>query len=308
MKRFGNYQYVPGTPMSDRDKQEVGSKFWNDGKWDNFVEPFIHGDCAEKILVDIGCNAGIFLKRAKEKGFDKVIGVEASKEARNRGLKYRDSLDMDYEIRYANMNNCLDMLPVSDYIVMANLHYYFDIPQWLDFLDQLKMKTAHVIIVTANKREKHCKASAKVKDIQSYFRDWEQVDNVIDLPLDNDPFPRQLYGLCFKNPDIERVLMERQILANNVQEGFYDELEKGRNAHKTRYYRIMKPYRRGHGWSDDRIKRFFQERVALWEDMKKNGLLRPIMLNAGGRVVDGNHRFGMMRSLGYKTVLARRVP
>ena len=28
-KQFSNYQYVEGEEMLERDKQEVGSKFWN---------------------------------------------------------------------------------------------------------------------------------------------------------------------------------------------------------------------------------------------------------------------------------------
>lgn len=55
--------------MTERDKKEVGSKFWNQGKWDNFVLPFIEDDCKDMTLVDVGCNAGLFLKLAKDKGF-----------------------------------------------------------------------------------------------------------------------------------------------------------------------------------------------------------------------------------------------
>lgn len=308
MKRFGNYQYVPGFPMSDRDKKEVGSKFWNEGKWENFVLPFIESP-HEKTLVDVGCNAGIFLKLAKDIGFDKAIGIEASKEAISRGLAYRDSLKMDYEIRYLRMEKGLSTIPVSDYMVMANIHYYFLIPEWLEYFDQLRAKTAHVIFVTADKRTVPCKASAKPEEIQTYFKDWEQVGDVIDIPPRPDPFPRQLYGLCFRNPDMERVVIKDMDCGNHVQDGFYKELDEGKHYRHTRYYRIMKPYRlKKHGWSKQRLHRFFRERIALWESVKKEGLLMPIVINRENRVVDGNHRIRMMTELGYKTVLARRVP
>ena len=71
MKSFSNYQYTGGE-MNERDKQEVRSKFWNEGKWNNFIKPFLPKDCGEMTFIDIGCNAGLFLKMAKEFGFKRV--------------------------------------------------------------------------------------------------------------------------------------------------------------------------------------------------------------------------------------------
>ena len=75
--------------MSERDKQEKGSKFWNKGKWDNFVLPFLPDDCGEMTLIDMGCNAGIFLKLAEDKGFKQVIGVDSNREAVKKALFYK---------------------------------------------------------------------------------------------------------------------------------------------------------------------------------------------------------------------------
>ena len=60
MKQFSNYQYIDGE-MSERDKKEEGSKFWNKGKFDNFVKPFLPEDCKNMTFIDMGCNAGVFL-------------------------------------------------------------------------------------------------------------------------------------------------------------------------------------------------------------------------------------------------------
>jgi hypothetical protein len=75
MKPFAHYQYVGGK-MSPRDKQEANSKFWNQGKWTNFILPFLPKNCQELSLVDLGCNAGLFLKLAEDKGFDKIIVIK----------------------------------------------------------------------------------------------------------------------------------------------------------------------------------------------------------------------------------------
>src|SRR5574343_485811 len=102
MKPFETYQYLAGEPMTDRDKVEVGSKFWNKGKWDNFVLPIIPkdlGDLKEQTFVDMGCNAGLFLKFASEMGFGRVIGVDSNEQAVKRGEEWRDKNGGKYEFK-----------------------------------------------------------------------------------------------------------------------------------------------------------------------------------------------------------------
>jgi hypothetical protein len=309
MKQFSNYQYVEGEPMSERDKQEVGSKFWNEGKWKNFVVPFLPKNCSDMTLIDMGCNAGLFLKLAKDRGFKNAIGVDSNEQVVRRGLRYCDSIKADYQIIKADMRICLDKLPVSDFTVLANSHYYFTIDSWLRYLDKLRNKNAHCIIVTAEKRVNNPKASANVDDIRDYFEDWVDL-GMVEPSLEGDPYPRKLWGLCFKNTGLYRVDIDSLDIGNKVQGGFYKELDQGVHPYKTRYFRIMNPYRQNHphNWSERRVKSFFKKLHLLWEDVKKNGLLNPVIVNKNDRIVDGNHRCQMMSELGYKSVLIRRVP
>src|SRR3989344_8412572 len=98
MKKFEEYQYLEGEPMTERDRQEIGSKFWNSGKWDNFVAPFLPQDRKELTLIDVGCNAGLFLKLAEDMGFGQVIGVDSNEGAVKRGLAWRDKNRGKYQI------------------------------------------------------------------------------------------------------------------------------------------------------------------------------------------------------------------
>ena len=75
-----------------------GSRFCNEGKWENFINPLLPNDCRDQVFVEMGCNAGLFLKMAKEKGFRDVVGVEQSTRTYRSARKYRDSLGLDYEI------------------------------------------------------------------------------------------------------------------------------------------------------------------------------------------------------------------
>jgi len=311
MKEFGVYQYVEGEPMTERDKKEVGSKFWNKGKWDNFVAPFLPKDCDGMTFVDMGCNAGLFLEQAEKMGFGRVIGVDSDKDAMQKAISYRDRIGGKYELRHQMMEKVIDELPVADYTVLANSHYYFLVGDWLEYLDKLKLKTRYCIIVTADKRAQVSMASSDVGGIHSYFKDWRELTTDIDPPtLEGDPHPRQLWGLCFESMVIERTEMATLDNGNHVQDNFYEELDEGKHYRDTKYYRIIRKYRlvdRANKWSESRLKKYMQDRVNLYEDVKKNGLLNPIIVNSNNRVVDGNHRFQIMRHLGNEYIPVRRV-
>jgi len=293
--------------MSKRDKQEEGSKFWNKGKWDNFVLPFLPKDVSEMTLIDIGCNAGVFLKLAEEKGFKTVVGVDANKEAYKKALKYRKITGANFKYIYKDMRNCINDIPMSDYIVMAMTHYYFDIPQWLKFMDNIHAKTANIIIVTAKKGEKKCRAGSDTERIREYFKNWKETGYIPELPLEGDPFPRRQWSFCFKSPTIERLPIDKLDIGNHVQEGLYDDIDAGRDIFKSRYFRILKHYRRKK-WSKERLIKFMNGKKDLYEDIKNNKILEPIIIDKTMRVIDGNHRAMMLKHLGYKSVLIRRTP
>jgi hypothetical protein len=307
VKPFATYQWLAGEEMTDRDKIETESRFWNKGKWDNFVLPLIlEGDYKEQTFVDMGCNAGLFLKFASELGFGQVIGVDSDETAVKRGEEWRDKNGGNYKFRCLPMEKCLNDLPLADVTVLANAHYYFTINDWLDYLDQLAYKTRYVIIVTAEKRSKQrCWASADVPDIRNYFRGWEEIGFIDELPFDDDLSPRRLWGLCFKSPYIERVPIDSLDCGNHVQDQFYAELDLGKDYKETRYYRILKKYRQR--WGEERLNKWFEERIRVYNSVKENQLIKPILIDSALRVLDGNHRYAMMRNLGFKSILVRRT-
>ncbi|KKR28421.1 MAG: hypothetical protein UT61_C0050G0005 [Candidatus Woesebacteria bacterium GW2011_GWA1_39_8] len=306
MKPFREYQYLDGEPMSERDKKETRSKFWNKGKWNNFVAPFLPKDCGEMTLIEMGCNAGLFLKLAEEKGFGQVVGVDADEEAIRRGLAWRDKNGNKYQIIHSHMEKCIDSLPLADYTVLVNSHYYFLINDWLDYMDKLQSKTVFCIIVTAEKRYRRiCCASADFTDIRSYFKNWDEVGFIDELPLEGDPSPRRLWGLCFKSRTLERVPIESLIYKNHEQDKFYEELDRGIGYKNTHYYKFLKDYRKW--WSEDRLNKWMLEKIAAYENVKKNRLTKPIIINSDKIILDGNHKYAMMKHLGFKSILVRKT-
>jgi len=309
MKKFSTYQYIPDTPMTNRDKMEIGSKFWNEGKWNNFIVPFLTKEgCGDMTLVDMGCNAGLFLKLAEEWGFDREIGVEADKEAIRRGLIYRDKVNGTYDIQRRKMERSIDKMPIADYTLLINSHYYFDISDWLDYLNKLRFKTRYCIIVTGKKRVFKDKASADPKDVKWYFRDWELIDSIKNVSKENEAYPRDLVAMCFKSHYLKRTDIKQLDNGNNQQRDFYKQLDKNVPIQKTDYYRRMKSYRlKEHNWNKIQLDKYMRSRVTLFDSIKKNGMIHPITINSTLRVIDGNHRCEIMKYLGHKSILVRRV-
>lgn len=307
MKGFHNYQWVPGVPKTERDKKEEGSKFWNEGKWENYVLPFLEGDFGEMTFVDDGCNAGIFLREAKNLGFREVVGIEPTKEAFIRAYEYRERINGDYELHRWLMEESFPRLPVADYTVLANVHYYLSVEDWLDWIDEAKNKTRYCIVVTADKRRNRYRPLADVESLKKYFREWELVGLIDDVPMEGDPFPRKLYGLCFKSPNLERELLEKIPNRNKMQKNFYAEIDKGREVKDTQYFRKLFEYRKGK-WSREKVLGHCKNKKDLYLDIKENGMKRPVIINERNKTVDGNHRHRIMEHLGYKTIITRRVP
>ena len=306
VKRFANYQYVFGD-MSDRDKQEKGSKFWNEGKFENFVLPFLPEDCTDMTFVDMGCNHGIFLKMAEDMGFRKVVGIDYDRRVLEKALQWKEMNGGKYEVRRGLLEHSLPELPIADYTVLANSHYYVSIDRWLDYVRNLKNKTRYCIIVTAKKsRKPDSKASPDIDKIRWYFKDWEEV-GYEEPPLEGDPYPRRLYSICFKNPLLERVPLEDLDCGNNVQEGFYKEIDEGKDPTETEYYKILKPYRKG--WSEVKLNKYVHDKKNIYTDLKEYGIKKPLIVKTSrnNRIVDGNHRYNMLRYLGHKSAIIRRI-
>lgn len=307
MKPFSSYQYLEGD-MTERDKKQVGSKFWNKGKWDNFVAPHLPPDCSDLSFIDMGCNAGVFLHLAKRRGFQTVLGVDSNAESIKRGEEWRIKNGDEYKLICSPMEKIIDDLPIVDYTVLANAHYYFTIDNWLEYIDKLKLKTKYVVIVTAEKQHvNRCWASADVPSIRHYFREWKEVSFVDEMPYGNDPDPRKLWSLCFENPFIEKLEMGSLDSSNHVQDKFWGEIDSGKHYTETKYYKILVKYRVK--WGQERLHRWIEERLKVYEDMKKNGQKIPILVDfwKKDRILDGNNRYSMKMHLKDKYVYARRT-
>lgn len=304
--RFSEYQYLDEESANEKNKIQKDSKFWNIGKWENYVAPYLPEDCSGLTYVDMGCNAGLFLKLAEDRGFSRVVGVEKNPEAVERGLKWRDKVGGKYKIICGDMAESLKEIPVADYMSFVNSHYYLLIQDWMRMLDNLHAKTRHVIITGTRKKEYFCMASAWGRSVKRYFEyNWDLLDKTRQLPREGDPNPRSLSSYLFKSKHLERIPVDKPTHGGHIQGMFHEALDKGQDPFETRYFKMMRRRKRKTPLED--LKKRMMEKVAMYDDVKKNGMLEALIVDKHYRIRDGNHRSQILKHLGEKELIVRVV-
>ena len=311
---------IPGVDFNIHGEDRKNSKFWNEGKFENFIKPHLPKDCTDMSFVELGTNAGLFLRMASDMGFRDVVGVEKDKTPVEAGLKYRDLLGYKYKLLKRTLggqfgesgNFNFDELPVADYTVLSTFHYYIDINTWVKYLDQLKNKTRYIIIVSRHVNQRHWRALSDLEDVRKYFSDWEEVGYIAPISKEGDPKPRNLWSICFKSK-LDRVNIKDIKTRGNgemydaVQDLVKDVVNQDKvDPLKTKYYEVW-VNRKKDKCNPKLIKKFVTDKTNLLLDIKKNGPRDPLIVQEDLKLSDGGHRLSIMKGLGYKSVIVRKV-
>jgi len=298
------------------------SHFFNEGKWRWFIEPLLPDDPQDRTFVEIGCNAGLFLKLATEYGFRDVVGVEADAENCAMAERYRDAHGLNYRILHRTVGRDFtwDELPVADVVLLANVHYYIHMGDFLPFLDRLLYKTIDCIVVSRWMRDKkHGHPLPDIDGIRHMFRDWEMV-RILQTSknlLRDDPHPRRVHSLLFRSR-LQRQPIDdhttswwhypkHQELIDIVQSGRDIQLEDTEN---WRYWVQRKQTDKAKAedrWTDDEVRAHVQARLDFTRDMLENGMKEPILVRPDRIGLDGGNRAAVLKCLGYDSLIVRVV-
>ena len=318
------YQNIPLEGVVEQNANRKDSKFWNEGKWENFIAPLLSKNVTDSTFVEMGCNAGLFLKLAEDYGFRNVVGVEKDSTPVSEGLRYRDSIGYHYKMLKRtlggqfgeNGNFNIDELPIADYTIMSTFHYYIDINSWIKYLDRLKSKTRYVLIVSRPRmRRIHWRAYSSYEDLKVYFSDWEEMGIVDGVSSEGDPSPRNLFSVLFKSPVLDRIALTdidtREPKDNSMYVAMKDIAEQissddSIDPLKTEYYEKWLQRKEGR-WAKRTINEFVLGKFNMMLDVKENGMKDPIILDQANRICDGGHRLAILEALGYESVIVRRI-
>jgi len=295
-RSYDTYQYLgDGKEYHRKNEREKDSRFWNDGRWNSFIQPYLPDDARGMTLVDVGCNAGLFCKLAKDHGFWHSIGIDAHEGAIKRGIEWRDSIGQDYTLINGDIRTM--ELPIADVYVMSCVHYYFRIAQFIKMVDALRSRTRLLVMVSKPLRRDYSRR-VLLEHISRFFGGWMAHDKIY-ITRKDDPAPRGLYGLCFEAPVLKRVMIGeiKQHKMSSTLAQFYKGFEE--------------PYERW--WREEKKKSEREARIMirskrrLLDRLKKDGQRAAVVLDRDNHIIDGAHRVAAMYQLGYDSVLARYI-
>ena len=298
------------------------SSFFNEGKWRNFILPFLPPDPTDMTFVEIGCNVGLYLKMAKEYGFRDVIGVEADADNCAMAERYRDDSGLDYKILHRTVGDdfIFDELPTADVVLLANVHYYIHMEHFIPFLDRLRNKTVDCIIVSRRMNEKrHGHPLPESDAIRHMFRDWEMIRAryTSSNMLKGDPHPRLLHSLLFRSRLQRQSIKDYTIRTQKyvLQQEWIDMIREGRFIDLTEtqnwaYWKQRKQTDKEKPedkWTDEQINRQVQRRFDLVRDIMENGMKEPLLAWPDRECIDGGNRAAILWLLGYGSVIVRTI-
>jgi len=321
MRRWYQTLDIDGVTFEDPGRKY--SAFWNEGKWDNFIKPLLPKE--RQTFIEIGCNAGLFLKMATDEGFKNVIGVERDRQIFGQAQTFKNSIRGTYKLVHQQIGDNFEpeQLPVADVILLSNVHYYFPIGVFSKLVDTLRGRCSHCIIVSAQAKRAKGNAFYDRDVVRGYFRDWQEEKIIEDLKIEDDPSPRKyMYGLSFKGSLVpirmEEIYGHFWEASKSVESRSYELAPAAKeffelvlsntpfNYEETLFYEY---------WMKREPKRMTPEKTRDWliykaelaKDIQKNGMKEPIYISSRGKFMDGLHRLIIANLLGYEHILARTI-
>ena len=313
---------IDGEEMPAEYANRKESNFFNEGKWYNFIFPFLPPDPEGRVFVEIGCNVGLYLRMASEYGFSRVVGVEASAENCDMAERYRGAHGLDYKIlnRTVGVDFSWDELPVADVVLLANVHYYIHMEHFMPFLDRMRHKAIFCIVVSRRMREKkHGYPLPDIEPLRFMFRDWEceRILQTSSQMLEGDPHRRRVHSMLFRSR------LQRQPIEDHTtrtqryekQQEFIDLIRRGEDIDLTttlnwRYW-VQRKQTEKEGmsgyWSDEQVMAHVRHRYDLVKDIMENGIREPILIWPDRMGIDGGNRAQIHKLLGHKSIIVRIV-
>jgi hypothetical protein len=324
MKKLHQNVMIDGKYLPEEYKNRRDSNFFNEGKWQNFIEPLLPTDRLEdRTFVEIGCNAGIYLRMAKEYGFRNVWGVEKDIDTVVAAQQYREFLGMDYHLlhRDVGLSFSWNELPVADVVLLANVHYYIHMSDFMPFIDRMRFKTIYCIVVSRQMRDKkHGYPMPEIEPIRAMFKDWEleRILTTSSNMLDGDPHPRRMHSLLFKS-DLRRQPISDYTTRTQKyikQQEYIDMVNAGQpltfeGTENWRYWKKRKQEDKSpnskYRWTDEQIKQHLKRRYDLVKSLMERGMREPTLAFPDRANIDGGNRAQILKLLGYGSLIVRLV-
>jgi SAM-dependent methyltransferase len=269
-------------------------------RWKVLLEPLIPPDGKGRLFLELGCNAGFYLRKASEYGYN-TLGIE-KEERFIRQAKYWEAQEpcgvrvefgdiVDYEI------------PANFLTMMANVHYWIEPVRLAMVMDRMWNNSLHVLIMSRhNPSERHL-SDCTERVVKEWFSNYELLDERRDS---------KFYALIYRNPTLREYdtknLFNVQPFTRSTKflAAFREFIDL--NVSRRRYtYNHTKywEYCKWRGWQP-KVKhhRTLRKKVLT---MERYGITKPLLVHKNGILQDGNHRLIMAEYLGLPRIICKVV-
>jgi SAM-dependent methyltransferase len=300
------------------DPQRKDSKFWNEGKWNNFIDPLLPRE--RQAFLELGCNAGLYLKMACDAGFERVTGVESSRQIMKQAQRYKELNGAEYTLINKAVGLTFDPEDVhlADVVLLSNMHYYLPVDVLAKLADVLRNRCLYLILVAAKARPRVGRATHYLQEARGYFKDWHELELIHGLPVHDDPSPRQqMYSVLFKG-NLRAMSVDKMYASwareaqswkspsRGMPEAMLDFFERVVNGDKIDYESTpFFEYWQTRG-THRNIVEWLKYKEELAKDIQQNGMREPIyMCGHNEKMRDGIHRLCIAKVLGFQHVWTR---
>jgi SAM-dependent methyltransferase len=278
----------------------------NEKRWHKFIKPLVESPVIGRVT-DLGCNAGFYCRKFSDLGF-KATGVERDPEALRHNYWWEEHEPKGIRVVESDIN---DYSPTcSDYVLLANVHYWLTPAQLQQLVQKLNNRTLNVILIGRYNTAPVHKSPADLRFLRKLFDGWQE-KRVIE--------GAKHFSVLFRNPtltsrSVDDLFTKQQFFRNSRFLPSYsrliDDILEGKsgNHQDSDYYEYL--LWRGFKNSAELLPRH----IDLVRSMQEEGIREPLtigrMVNGKyepNRLVDGDHRLIVAKKLGINSVVCKQI-
>jgi len=268
---------INGVKMPTQRKKDTNEK-----RWKTFIEPLIHGG---GVFTDLGCNAGFYCRKAVDLGF-KANGVELNEDYFGHAKYWEQEEPKGVRITQGDM---VDYdFPASNYVLMANVHYWLTPERLKILVKKLSERALNVVVVGRHNNHKTHYSASDFDSLQKTFKCFKIKKRVNGS---------KHYSVLFENPNLVE-LKTNEVFKNQQLAGsrrFYPSYKKLIETGDSKEYSEYLKWRK---FPDKYLKKHTQ----LIESIKEKGIINPLKMQED-KVIDGDHRLIIANELGFDKII-----
>jgi len=266
---------------------------YHEWRWKELVGPLVEPDGKDRMLLDLGCNAGFYMRKAQRFGY-KTLGIEMDD-------NYISQAPKDLEIIKGDVNF---YKPHCAYLtLMCCLHYHQSKEQVEALFHNMMYSTVYLLVM--GRHRGRVKSRPDRSNLMNLLKGWE---------LRGSREAKAFYTVLVKNPRYDELSVDdlydstREFVSkiknfDNFVPSFEDFVRRtlddiNFDPSKTDFVKYLNRRRLKYP-----LGRCWIYKVMI-EELKTHGIHTALRVK-GGRIEDGYHRLIILKELGYKRVVCR---